>query len=81
MAFKMKGYSAFTKSPMKQDIEKEPRIGSTIRTFDQAFAAARNAGRETFIWEGKSYHTKTKEEVEKLKEPTLRRVVRPAKKK
>ena len=36
-------------------------------TFDEAFAAARKAGKETFTWGGKSYHTKTKEEVEKGK--------------
>jgi hypothetical protein len=35
-------------------------------TFDEAFAAARKAGKETFTWGGKSYHTKTKEEVEKV---------------
>jgi hypothetical protein len=32
-------------------------------TFDDAFATARKQGFKTFDWKGKSYHTKTKEEV------------------
>lgn len=31
-------------------------------TFSQAFAAARKAGKKTFTYKGKSYHTRTKEE-------------------
>ena len=35
---------------------------STGPTFGQAFAAARKAGKKTFTYKGKSYHTRTKEE-------------------
>lgn len=31
--------------------------------FKEAFAAARKAGKKEFTWNGKSYHTKTKEEM------------------
>tara|TARA_R110000737_G_scaffold165420_2_gene192851 strand:+ start:353 stop:703 length:351 start_codon:yes stop_codon:yes gene_type:complete len=33
-------------------------------TFGEAFALARKAGKKTFTWGGKSYHTKTKEETQ-----------------
>ena len=39
-------------------------------TFGEAFAAARKAGKKTFTWGGKSYHTKTKEEVQKVEKKT-----------
>ena len=32
------------------------------KTFKKAFREAKNAGKKTFIWNNKSYHTKTKEE-------------------
>jgi hypothetical protein len=35
---------------------------STGPTFGQAFATARKAGKKTFTYKGKSYHTRTKEE-------------------
>jgi hypothetical protein len=35
---------------------------STGPTFGKAFAAARKAGKKTFTYKGKSYHTRTKEE-------------------
>tara|TARA_R110002020_G_scaffold136431_3_gene304248 strand:- start:25681 stop:27711 length:2031 start_codon:yes stop_codon:yes gene_type:complete len=38
--------------------------------FKEAFREARNAGKETFTWSGKSYHTRTKEE-EKKKDYSL----------
>ena len=34
------------------------------RPFGEAFRAAKNAGKKTFLWKGKSYHTKTKSELE-----------------
>ena len=47
MAFKMKGYSAFT------------RPGET---FDQAFRGAKDAGVRYFYWKDKKYTTRLKEE-------------------
>ena len=35
--------------------------------FSRAFAAARKAGKKTFKWNGKSYHTRTKEDEDKAK--------------
>ena len=42
-------------------------------TFGEAFAAARKAGKKTFTWGGKSYHTKTKEEVTEQKRSVARK--------
>tara|TARA_R100000008_G_scaffold81980_1_gene65749 strand:- start:102 stop:368 length:267 start_codon:yes stop_codon:yes gene_type:complete len=36
--------------------------------FQQAFRKARDAGRKTFTYKGKSYHTKTKEDIKRTKE-------------
>ena len=38
-----------------------------MSSFSDAFRAARKAGKQTFTWNGKSYNTKYKEEVENLK--------------
>lgn len=38
-----------------------------MASFGDAFKAARSAGKTTFKWQGKSYHTKTKDEMEKTK--------------
>ncbi len=38
-----------------------------MTSFGDAFKAARTAGKTTFKWQGKSYHTKTKEEMERTK--------------
>ena len=35
------------------------------RPFGDAFKSARAAGKDKFLWKGKSYHTKTKAELEK----------------
>ena len=35
------------------------------RPFGSAFKSARAAGKDKFLWKGKSYHTKTKAELEK----------------
>tara|TARA_R110000824_G_scaffold158969_2_gene333083 strand:+ start:8836 stop:9297 length:462 start_codon:yes stop_codon:yes gene_type:complete len=37
------------------------------KSFGQAFRAAKDAGKKTFMWKGKSYHTKTKDEVQSEK--------------
>ena len=40
--------------------------GSTpqsVGTFSEAFRQAKNSGVKTFMWKGKKYNTKTKEEV------------------
>ncbi len=34
------------------------------RPFGTAFKSAKDAGKKTFLWKGKSYHTKTKSEME-----------------
>ena len=64
------------KSPMQQSWKAqgtkltkkgEPKATNTEfkggYTFDDAFATARKQGFKTFDWKGKSYHTKTEEEV------------------
>lgn len=38
-----------------------------MASFGEAFKAARSAGKKTFRWQGKTYHTKTKDEMEKTK--------------
>ena len=72
-----KGKNPITmKSPMQQSWKAqgtkltkkgEPKATNTEfkggYTFDDAFATARKQGFKTFDWKGKSYHTKTKEEV------------------
>ncbi|MFB2563643.1 hypothetical protein [Rhizobium sp. IMFF44] len=41
-----------------------------MSAFGDAFKAARKAGKTTFKFQGKSYHTKTKDEMEKTKKAT-----------
>ena len=36
------------------------KVGTEAQNFDKAFAAARKAGKSTFIWKGKKYNTKRK---------------------
>jgi hypothetical protein len=38
---------------------KAPKM-SKAKSFDNAFASARNSGMKTFVWEGKKYNTKMK---------------------
>ena len=38
----------------------EERRRNSAKDFDRAFAAARRAGKQTFMWRGKSYNTKLK---------------------
>jgi hypothetical protein len=40
---------------------KAPKM-SKAKSFDNAFASARNSGMKTFVWEGKSYNTKKRGE-------------------
>lgn len=40
-----------------------------MASFGEAFKSARSAGKKTFKWQGKTYHTKTKEEMEKKSVP------------
>ena len=61
-----------TKKPSKRPIakmgknykqkEKELSRKANAGNFDRAFAAARKAGKKTFTWRGKSYHTRLKGE-------------------
>ena len=47
-------------------------------TFKSAFADARKAGKDKFTWQGKSYHTKTKSELEMARAPDAVRKGQPA---
>lgn len=49
-----------------------------MATFGDAFKSARSAGKTTFKWQGKSYHTKTKEEMAKTKKSVPTPTSRPA---
>ena len=40
---------------------KAPKM-SKAKSFDNAFASARNSGMKTFVWEGKKYNTKMRGE-------------------
>jgi hypothetical protein len=43
----------------KAALSKAPKM-SKAKSFDNAFASARNSGMKTFVWEGKTYTTKMK---------------------
>jgi hypothetical protein len=45
----------------KAAASKAPKM-SKAKSFDNAFASARNSGMKTFVWEGKSYNTKKRGE-------------------
>ena len=48
---------------VKKTVTKPKNLPKKVeQTFGQAFAAARKAGKKTFDWKGKPYHTRTKEE-------------------
>ena len=49
-------------------------IGDGKKGFKEAFREAKNAGKKTFMWNGKSYHTRTKEEGEKKKDYSLQKL-------
>ena len=48
------------KYPTASETQAEGRRREGAASFDRAFAAARRAGKKTFIWRGKSYNTKLK---------------------
>ena len=48
------------KYPTASETQAEGRRRESAKDFDRAFAAARRAGKKTFIWRGKSYNTKLK---------------------
>ena len=69
--YKMKGFSGFGNSPLKQNDRPDPTYEGTdyygpkgVSRFGGAFAQAKKEGLKTFTWEGKKYHTQTKEEQE-----------------
>lgn len=49
-----------------------------MTSFGEAFKAARTAGKTTFKWQGRAYHTKTKEEMEKTMKSVPTPTPRPA---
>ena len=51
-----------TSEPVKSTPVKEKKL-----SFKEAFRKNRDAGKKTFMWNGKSYHTKTKSETEGIK--------------
>lgn len=53
--------------PIKEQVRQEKYKRADKSTFKKAFRAARNAGKKTFMWKGKAYNTKLKEEVKKGK--------------
>ena len=48
------------KYPTASETQAEERRRNSAKDFDRAFAAARRAGKKTFMWRGKSYNTKLK---------------------
>ena len=48
------------KYPTASETQAEGRRRNSAKDFDRAFAAARRAGKKTFMWRGKSYNTKLK---------------------
>ena len=61
-----KKYGSAEAGELRRNIREEARKGrAKPRPFGDAFKAARAAGKDKFLWKGKSYHTKTKSELEK----------------
>ena len=61
-----KKYGSAEAGELRRNIREEARKGrAKPRPFGEAFKAARAAGKDKFLWKGKSYHTKTKSELEK----------------
>ena len=58
----IKVYSKSSMFPKARDEQKTKTAKS--RPFSVAFRSAKDAGKKTFLWKGKSYHTKTKSEME-----------------
>ena len=56
----------YSKSSMFPKAREDARKNTAkARPFGVAFKSARSAGKDKFLWKGKSYHTKTKDELEK----------------
>ena len=63
-----KKYGSAEAGELRRNVREEARKGrAKPRPFGEAFKAARSAGKDKFLWKGKSYHTKTKSELEKGK--------------
>ena len=63
-----KKYGSAEAGELRRNVREEARKGRVKpRPFGDAFKAARAAGKDKFLWKGKSYHTKTKSELEKGK--------------
>ena len=61
-----KKYGAAEAGELRRNVREEARKGrAKARPFGDAFKAARAAKKDKFLWHGKSYHTKTKSELEK----------------
>ena len=61
-----KKYGSAEAGELRRNIREEARKGrAKPRPFGEAFKSARAAGKDKFLWKGKSYHTKTKSELEK----------------
>ena len=60
-----KGIKVYSKSSMFPKARDEQKTKTAKpRPFGTAFRSAKDAGKKTFLWKGKSYHTKTKSEME-----------------
>ena len=60
-----KGIKVYSKSSMFPKARDEQKTKTAKpRPFGVAFRSAKDAGKKTFLWKGKSYHTKTKSEME-----------------
>ena len=63
--YKMRKKKKYTKESMFPKAREEARKNiAKPRPFGVAFRSAKDAGKKTFLWKGKSYHTKTKDELE-----------------
>ena len=62
---RQKGVKVYSKSSMFPKARDEQKTKTAKpRPFGVAFKSAKDAGKKTFLWKGKSYHTKTKSEME-----------------
>ena len=60
-----KQYGSAEAGEIRRNVREEARKGrAKARPFGDAFKAARAAKKDKFLWHGKSYHTKTKSELE-----------------
>ena len=62
---RQKGVKVYSKSSMFPKARDEQKTKTAKpRPFGVAFRSAKDAGKKTFLWKGKSYHTTTKSELE-----------------